>query len=124
MVLSRTCWTSGSAVHLSSTAMTSFTPSSAELALVTQILDKADPQKLGLLTGDAALKVFEGTKLPPTVLSDIWNIVDGGDNGWLSRKGVAIAVRLMGWAQKGEKVTEALIHRRECIYILTVRIYC
>jgi epidermal growth factor receptor substrate 15 len=108
--------------HLSLTAMTSFTPSSAELALVTQIISKADSQKLDLLTGDAALKVFEGAKLPPTVLREIWSIADEGNNGWLAHRGVAIAVRLMGWAQKGETVTKALVNKRECICILTVGI--
>ena len=92
----------------------SFTPSPAELALVDQIFAKADPHKTGILPGDAALDVFKDTKLPLTVLADIWNIVDDNDNGWLTRKGVAIAVRLMGWAQKGEEITSALIDRRKC----------
>jgi epidermal growth factor receptor substrate 15 len=92
----------------------SFTPSQPELALVAQIFAKADPQKIGILTGDGALKVFGGAKLPPTVLGEIWSIADEDNNGWLPRKGVAIAVRLMGWAQKGEKVTEALVNKREC----------
>jgi epidermal growth factor receptor substrate 15 len=102
--------------------MASFTPSSAELALVTQIIAKADSQKSDVLTGDAALKVFRGAKLPPPVLREIWSIADEGNNGWLSHKGVAIAVRLMGWAQKGETVTKTLINKRECICILTVSI--
>jgi hypothetical protein len=100
----------------------SFTPSPVELALVAQIFAKADPQKIGILTGDAALKVFGGAKLPPTVLGEIWSIADEDNNGWLPRKGVAIAVRLMGWAQKGEKVTEALVTRRECTFNLAVGI--
>lgn len=93
--------------------MSSFTPSPAELALVTQIFAKADPQKIGILTGDAALKVFGGAKLPPTVLGEIWSIADEDNNGWLPKKGVTIAVRLMGWAQKGEKVTQSLINKRQ-----------
>jgi epidermal growth factor receptor substrate 15 len=91
----------------------SFTPSAAELALVAQIFAKADPQKIGILTGDAALKVFGGAKLSPIVLGEIWNIADEDNNGWLPRKSVAIAVRLMGWAQKGETITVALINKRE-----------
>jgi epidermal growth factor receptor substrate 15 len=103
----------------------SFTPSQNELAVVTQIFAKADPQKLGILTGDAALKVFGGAKLPPTVLGEIWSIADEDNNGWLPRKGVAIAVRLMGWAQKGEKITEALVSRRElCILSLRLAFIC
>lgn len=99
--------------------MSSFSPSPAELALVTQIFAKADPQKIGILTGDAALKVFGGAKLAPTVLGEIWNIADEDNNGWLPRKGVAIAVRLMGWAQKGEKVTQVLVNKRECVIYRT-----
>ena len=90
--------------------MSGFTPSPAELALVTQIFAKADPQKIGILTGDAALKVFGGAKLTPIVLGEIWSIADEENNGWLSKKGVAIAVRLMGWAQKGEKVKQSLVN--------------
>ena len=92
--------------------MANFTPSPAELALVTQIFLKADPQKHGILTGDAALKVFGGARLLPTVLGQIWSIADEDNNGWLPKKGVAVAVRLMGWAQKGEKVTQALVNKR------------
>jgi epidermal growth factor receptor substrate 15 len=91
-----------------------FSPSQAELALVSQIFVQADPQKLGIITGDVAVRVFGGAKLPPTVLGEIWSIADEDNNGWLSKKGVAIAVRLMGWAQKGEKVTQALVNRCEC----------
>lgn len=90
--------------------MSGFTPSPAELALVTQIFAKADPKKIGILTGDAALKVFGGAKLTPIVLGEIWSIADEENNGWLSKKGVAIAVRLIGWAQKGEKVKQSLVN--------------
>ncbi|KAF8078166.1 hypothetical protein FPV67DRAFT_38614 [Lyophyllum atratum] len=90
--------------------MSKFTPTSAELALVTQIFNQADPQKLGILTGDVAVKVFGGAKLQPTVLGEIWSIADEDNNGWLPRKGVAIALRLIGWAQKGEKITQELVN--------------
>lgn len=99
--------------------MSGFNPSPAELALVSQIFLKADPQKIGILTGDAALKVFGGANLQPTILGEIWNIADEDNNGWLPKKGVAIAVRLMGWAQKGEKVTQALVNRREYTFVAT-----
>ncbi|KAJ7090190.1 hypothetical protein B0H15DRAFT_251083 [Mycena belliarum] len=86
-----------------------FSPSPAELALTAQIFAHADPQKLGALTGDVAVKVFGGANLPPTVLGEIWQIADESNNGWLSQKGVAMAVRLMGHAQKGETVSPALL---------------
>jgi epidermal growth factor receptor substrate 15 len=90
-----------------------FSPTTAELALVSIIFNQADPQKRGILTGDVAVKVFAGAKLEPKVLGDIWSIADEDNNGWLPRKGVAIAIRLMGWAQKGEKITKALVNKRE-----------
>lgn len=88
-----------------------FTATPAELALVNQIFAQADTQKIGILTGDVAVRVFGGAKLAPTVLGEIWSIADEDNNGFLTRKGVAIAVRLMGWAQKGEKVSQALLNK-------------
>lgn len=95
-------------------AMSKFTPSPAEVHLVNQIFAQADTQKLGVITGDAAVKIFSGSKLSPTVLADIWNLADEDNNGVLTRKGVAVAVRLLGHAQRGEQITEALVNKREC----------
>lgn len=95
------------------TMSTKFSPTPAELALVSQIFLQADPQKHGILTGDVAVKVFGGANLKPTVLGEIWSIADEDNNGFLPRKGVAIAIRLMGWAQKGEKITPVLVNKRE-----------
>lgn len=86
-----------------------FSPTAAELALVNHIFAQADTQKIGILTGDVAVRIFSGAKLSPTVLGEIWNIADEDNNGFLTRKGVAVAVRLMGWAQKGEKISQALL---------------
>ncbi|EPQ58260.1 hypothetical protein GLOTRDRAFT_57058 [Gloeophyllum trabeum ATCC 11539] len=88
-----------------------FTPSPAELALVQKIFAHPDAQKLGALTGEIAVNIFSGSKLPPAVLGEIWSLADRENNGWLSKKGAAIAVRLMGWAQKGETVREDLIYK-------------
>ncbi|KAI9067074.1 hypothetical protein FKP32DRAFT_1564454 [Trametes sanguinea] len=90
---------------------TKFTPTPQEIALVNQIFAQADTQKLGVITGDAAVKVFSGSKLPPSVLAEVWNIADEDNNGVLTRKGVAVAVRLLGHAQRGERVSEALVNK-------------
>lgn len=90
-----------------------FTATSAELSLVNQIFAQADKQKLGILTGDVAVKVFSGAKLPGSVLGEIWNIADEENNGWLSKKGAAKALRLIGHAQKGEKPSAALLNKRQ-----------
>ncbi|CAK5264864.1 unnamed protein product [Mycena citricolor] len=89
----------------------SFNPTPAELALTNQIFATADPQKLGVITGEVAVGIFGGANLSPIVLGEIWQIADEGNNGWLSHKGVAVAVRLMGHAQKGEKVSPALLSK-------------
>ncbi len=92
--------------------MSNFNPTQAELAFVNQLLAVADPQKLGIVTGDVAVKVFAGAKLPPAMLGEIWALADSETNGFLTRKGIAIAVRLIGHAQKGEGVKEALLDKR------------
>ncbi|PCH38700.1 hypothetical protein WOLCODRAFT_115893 [Wolfiporia cocos MD-104 SS10] len=91
--------------------MSKFTPTPAEVAVVNQIFAQADTQKLGVITGDAAVKIFNGAKLSPAVLAEIWSIADEDNNGVLTRKGVAVAVRLLGHAQRGEAVTEALVNK-------------
>ncbi|KZV94049.1 hypothetical protein EXIGLDRAFT_835255 [Exidia glandulosa HHB12029] len=90
-------------------AFANFQPTTTELALSNQIFLLADPQKIGIITGDAAIKVFGGAGLSNTQLGEIWAIADSENNGWLSRKGVAVALRLIAWAQKGETPTVALL---------------
>ncbi|KAH8108467.1 hypothetical protein DFH11DRAFT_1095039 [Phellopilus nigrolimitatus] len=91
--------------------MSSFAPTQAELGLVNQVFAIADPSKLGIITGDVAVKVFAGAKLSPSVLGEVWAFADKENNGFLTKKGVAIALRLIGHAQKGEHVKEALLDR-------------
>lgn len=89
-----------------------FTPTAGELSLASAIFAQFDQQKLGALTGEVAVRAFSGAHLGPAVLGEVWSIADDGNNGWLSQKGVAMALRLMGWAQKGEKVSKDLLDRR------------
>ncbi|KAJ2931418.1 hypothetical protein H1R20_g5702, partial [Candolleomyces eurysporus] len=88
-----------------------FTPTPAETTLVHQVFQYADPQKLGVVTGEAAVKIFDGSKLSPAVLAEIWGLSDDENNGWLSKKGVAKAVRLIGWAQQGRKLSVELLDK-------------
>jgi len=92
---------------------TVFSPTHGEVALVNQIFAKHDPQKFGVITGDVAVKVFGGANLSATALSQIWGIADADNQGFLTRKGVSIAVRLLGWGQKGEAISAELINKRE-----------
>lgn len=88
-----------------------FVPSHAEIALTNKIFEKCDPQKRGKITGDAAVGIFNGTKLSAVVLGEVWAIADKDNNGFLTRKGVSIALRLLGHAQRGEPVSEAVLSK-------------
>ena len=85
------------------------TLSAAESALVEQIFKKNDPQSFGVITGDVAVSVFGGSKLPSTVLGEIWGLADNDNKGFLDKQGVAVAIRLIGHAQAGRQVSEALL---------------
>lgn len=102
--------------------MSKFVPSPQEVALVNQIFTQTDSQKIGVVTGEAAVKIFGGSKLPPSVLAEIWNLSDEDNKGVLTRKDVAVAVRLLGHAQRGETISEALIHRRTFSSLVTGRV--
>jgi epidermal growth factor receptor substrate 15 len=80
---------------------------------VNQIFAKHDPQKYGIVTSDIAVNVFGGANLSATTLSQIWGIADEDNQGYLTRKGVSVAVRLIGWAQKGDVVSAELVNKRE-----------
>jgi epidermal growth factor receptor substrate 15 len=97
-----------------------FVPTTSELALVNQIFAQADTQGIGIITGDVAVKVFQGAKLSPSALGEIWSIADDNNDGFLTKKGVSIAVRLMGHAQKGQKVDRSLVNKREIYYSFTL----
>ena len=95
-----------------------FVPSHAEIALTNKIFEKCDPQKLGIVKANAAVGIFNGTKLSAVVLGEVWAIADKDNNGFLTRKGVSIALRLLGHAQRGEPVSEALLSKRECTRVV------
>jgi epidermal growth factor receptor substrate 15 len=92
---------------------TVFSPTHGEVALVNQIFAKHDPQKYGIITGDVAVNIFGGANLSATALSQIWGIADADNQGFLTRKSVSVAVRLLGWAQKGEAISAELVNKRE-----------
>ncbi|KAI4525321.1 hypothetical protein K525DRAFT_277634 [Schizophyllum commune Loenen D] len=94
-----------------------FAPTADELALADRILavandaqTSADPTTLSYsptLSGDTAVAMFSKAEgIPPEVLFRIWEIVDEGGHGRLSRNGVAAAVRLLGWAQAPVEVAK------------------
>lgn len=99
--------------HQPTLTMSTFNPTPSEIALTSQIFAVADPQNVGIVTGDTAVKILAGANLSHAVLGEIWAIADKDNNGFLTKKGVAIALRLIGFAQKGESITEAMLDKRE-----------
>ena len=73
-------------------AAATFTPTSAELALTNQLFLLNDKQKLGIITGDAAIKAFGGANLPNPTLGQIWAIADADNNGFLICWDTSLAV--------------------------------
>jgi len=102
---------------------TPFSPTQGELALVNQIFNKHDPQKFGIITSDVAVRIFGSANLSANVLGQIWAIADADNQGFLTRKGVSVAVRLMGWAQKGETLSADFVNKRECDRVSHCRTY-
>ena len=60
------------------------------------------------MTGEIAVKFFEKTGLPPTVLGEIWQIADTENRGLLTPPGFGIVLRLIGYAQAGRPVSAGL----------------
>lgn len=88
-------------------------PTPAEASTISQLFALGDAQGLGIITGDVAVKLLSGANLSHTVLGEVWAIADKDNNGFLTKSGVAAAVRLIGYAQRGEAVSEALLETRE-----------
>ena len=61
-----------------------------------------------MITGEVAVKFFEKTRLPSTVLGEIWQIADTENRGLLTPPGFGIVLRLIGYAQAGRSVSANL----------------
>jgi epidermal growth factor receptor substrate 15 len=72
------------------------------------------PHQLGVLTGEACYAFLLTSKLPQATLGTIWSMVDSANNGYLTKDGWYRACRLIGWAQKGDNVSEEFATKREC----------
>ncbi|KAI4209762.1 MAG: hypothetical protein LQ351_007358 [Letrouitia transgressa] len=73
-----------------------------------QLFSSADNDKIGVVTGEVAVKFFEKTRLPPSTLGEIWQIADTENRGLLTPTGFGQVLRLIGYAQAGRQVTPEL----------------
>lgn len=72
----------------------------------------ADSQKLGVITGDIAVKFFEKSGLPAATLGLIWELSDKENSGFLTQQSFSIALRLIGQAQNGRSPEASLAKQR------------
>jgi epidermal growth factor receptor substrate 15 len=76
------------------------------------LFHQADTEKLGVITGEIAVKFFERTKLAPAVLGEIWQIADTENRGLLTMAGFCQVLRLIGHYQAGRDPSPELAFRR------------
>lgn len=86
----------------------SLTP--AETQAFAKLFAMADPGNTGVLSGDHAVRFFEGFHLPTITLGEIWSIADNQNEGYLTRPAFDVALRLIARAQRGESVSEQVVH--------------
>ncbi|KAF2154899.1 hypothetical protein K461DRAFT_291803 [Myriangium duriaei CBS 260.36] len=72
-----------------------------EKRVYSQLFQQADTDRLGVVTGEVAVKFFEKTKLAPNVLGEIWQIADQENRGLLTKAGFCMALRLIAHYQAG-----------------------
>lgn len=75
--------------------------SSEEKRYYGQLFKTADSQRIGVITGDIAVKFFEKSGLPAATLGQIWELSDKDNSGFLTQQSFSIALRLIGQAQNG-----------------------
>ncbi|KAK9357901.1 hypothetical protein V1504DRAFT_462846 [Lipomyces starkeyi] len=84
------------------------TLTSEERSTYGQLFKSLDTESLGVVTGEAARTLFERSGLSPLVLGRIWQIADDQNNGFLNQTGFAIALRLIGYVQSGQRLAPEL----------------
>lgn len=67
-----------------------------------QLYKIADSERLGVITGEVAVKFFEKSGLPAATLGQIWEISDKENSGFLTQQSFSVALRLIGQAQNGK----------------------
>ncbi|KAF2836967.1 hypothetical protein M501DRAFT_1018373 [Patellaria atrata CBS 101060] len=98
--------TASSSVDLSQHSILNLTPE--EKRVFGALFAQADTEKIGVVTGEVAVKFFERTKLAPAVLGEIWQIADTENRGLLTSAGFCQVLRLIGHYQAGRDPTPEL----------------
>ncbi|KAL8769593.1 MAG: hypothetical protein Q9194_005399, partial [Teloschistes cf. exilis] len=81
-----------------------------------QLFSAADTDKIGVVTGELAVKFFEKTGLPPATLGEIWQIADTENRGLLTPPGFGLVLRLIGYAQAGRPISPQLALKQQAVW--------
>ncbi|KAG5357746.1 putative calcium-binding protein [Yarrowia sp. B02] len=95
------------------TATTAHGPMSINLTpeekkLYGSLFKTADKESVGIVTGEDAKVLFQKSSLSPAILGEIWQLSDTENAGFLNQIGFSTALRLIGHAQNGQRVSAQL----------------
>lgn len=101
-----------------STSALEFVPTQGELSVVAAILEYARANSIASSSLDGSLQIDSETAvdilqrsgLSNVDLSSIWTMADEDQDGNLSERELAIAVRLIGWAQSGKPINRSFLN--------------
>lgn len=93
--------------------MQRFVPTPNELHLASRLLESntGSWNRSDCLSVDTAIGIFKQSGVSFKQLRDIWSIADREGAGHLSKEGLAVVIRLMGWVQAGEPLDEGLLEK-------------
>ncbi|KAJ2454350.1 hypothetical protein EV183_001596 [Coemansia sp. RSA 2336] len=81
---------------------TQWLPTEREQRAYTHLLAISDPQKKGIVEGEAAVLLFQKTGLSDLELGKIWHLADTNDNGHLTAQEFNVAIKLISLSQADE----------------------
>jgi epidermal growth factor receptor substrate 15 len=79
-----------------------------EKKLYGSLFKTADKESVGIVTGEDAKVLFQKSSLSPAILGEIWQLSDTENSGFLNQIGFSTALRLIGHAQSGARVSAQL----------------
>lgn len=85
-----------------------------------QLFRQADPQSTQNVSGAVASTLFMKSGLSPFVLSEIWQLADPKNQGFLDQEGFSLALRLIGHIQNGQALTSNLGDTRTSVVFFSI----
>jgi len=115
------------------TSSLDFIPTQGELSVVAAILDYershfgtlSNLGEIPQIASINAVEILQRSGLSYEQLAHIWTLADEDEDGNLSEKELAIAVRLIGWAQSGKPISRSLVNycMLQCISISLLTVF-